>query len=121
MELSPSASNVASNAPTRYVTVITTAPDEKTSEAISTALVSSKLVACANILPGVKSSYWWKGKVTTDQELMMIMKTKASLIPAISKRLKEVHPYDVPELIVQPIVDGSPQYLAWIEESTTLP
>lgn len=95
-----------------------TVPNESVADKITENVVSAKLVACVNMIPGVKSAYWWKGEVVKDQELLLMMKTKRALVEELNGKIKELHPYDVHELIVQPIVDGNPPYLTWIGDST---
>ena len=103
---------------TPYVTAMSMVPDAASAETITNHLVSSKLVACVNTVPGVKSTYWWQGKVHTDTESLLIIKTRASLIDSVVQIVKKHHPYDVPEVIVQPIQGGYQPYLNWIGEST---
>lgn len=104
---------------TGYVTAFSTVPDEAVANKITDDLVSNKLVACVNIIPGLKSAYWWKGEVVRDNELLLMMKTRVELVPKLTEKLKALHPYEVPELIVQPIIGGNADYLSWIGESTT--
>ena len=86
---------------------------------IATALVEERLVACVNIIPQIKSIYWWEGKVCKDDEVMLISKTKRSLFTTVINRVKSLHSYEVPEIISFPISEGSPEYLSWIEKVTT--
>lgn len=95
-----------------------TVPNQDVATSVSTALVTERLAACVNTVPGVKSTYWWQGEIIVDHELLLIIKTRSQLIPQVKKRLVELHPYDVPELIVHPIVDGHAPYLKWIADST---
>ena len=85
---------------------------------IATALVEEKLVACVNIIPQIRSIYWWEGKVCQDDEVMLISKTKQSLFTTLMDRVKVLHSYEVPEIIAFPILEGSPEYLSWIENVT---
>lgn len=102
-----------------YVTAYTTVPDEKTADVIINGVVATKLVACVNIIPGVKSAYWWKGEVVKDNELVLLMKTRASLVEQLTAKIKEIHPYDVPALTIFPVTGGNPEFLSWIKDSTT--
>lgn len=97
--------------------VFITASNFKESEKISKMLVSEKLAACCNIVPKVSSRYWWKGKIETASESLLIVKTKKSSLSQLIKRVKSIHSYTVPEIIALPIPKGNPDYLNWIEES----
>ena len=96
---------------------ITTAGVEE-ARRLAQALVKSKRVACVNIVPGVNSLYWWQDKVTEDREALLLVKTRAGLFPEIVAQVKNLHPYQVPEIIALPIVAGNPEYLNWIDETT---
>lgn len=98
--------------------IFTTCPDKKTANKIADALLKKKLVACANILPGVTSKYWWKGKIERSREVMMIMKTRRSLFGKAKKEIQSLHLYDVPEILCVRIAEGSKDYLKWIKNVT---
>lgn len=83
--------------------------------------MESKVAACVNTIPKVKSYYWWEGAVQNDSEILLLIKTRATLVPQLNDLIKKEHPYDVPELIVHPIVGGSSDYLSWIQGSTVDP
>ena len=98
------------------IIVLITASSVQEGENIAKSLVEEKLVACVNIIPQIKSIYWWEGKICTDEEVMLISKTKQSLFTALMNRVKSLHSYEVPEIISFPISKGSPEYLNWIEK-----
>ena len=105
--------------PTDFIVVLITVPSLEVGERIAARLLEKNLAACVNILPGVTSIYAWKGAVQKDQELLLVVKTRAELfhdrlVPAV----KAVHPYEVPEIIALPLVLGSPNYLDWIAAET---
>jgi periplasmic divalent cation tolerance protein len=102
---------------TEYVMCIVASPAEK-ADGIARSLVESKLAACVQIIPGITSFYRWEGKLTVDNEVLLFIKTRASLVENIRTFLASVHPYDVPEFIVIPIIDGLPAYFRWIDDST---
>ncbi len=106
---------VAKNA---CVVVFVTAPDEQNAAAIGRALVEERLAACANLLGPIRSIYRWEGAVEDAAEQLLVIKTRASRFAALQARVKQLHPYQVPEIVAVPIQDGLPQYLQWIEEST---
>ena len=99
-----------------YSVLFVTCPDMKSTEKISDALLKKKLAACVNILPIIKSEYWWKGKIKNHSEVLMIVKTKTSLYNQIEKEVKKLHPYTVPEIISFKIDKGNEDYLNWISE-----
>ena len=104
-----------------YVLVLTTLPLEGDPLVFARTLVDERLAACVNVLAPMTSVYMWEGEVAEDGELQLIMKTARSRVPALWDRLRELHPYDVPEFVVLPIVDGSDAYLKWIADSTAEP
>jgi len=81
---------------------------------IADALLKQKKAACVNIIASISSRFWWQGELDSDQESLLIVKTKASLINEIVTLVKGIHSYDVPEIIALPIVGGNPDYLEWI-------
>jgi periplasmic divalent cation tolerance protein len=102
------------------VVAMTTVPDAGTAERIATTLVDERLAACANILPGVTSVYRWRGEVERASEVLVLFKTTDERSPALRARLLELHPYDVPELVVLPVVDGAVDYLAWVRSGVVV-
>ena len=81
-------------------------------------LVEKKLGACVNLLPQMTSLFCWDGKITEEEECLMIIKTRKELYHNLEKTVKTLHPYEVPEIIALPITQGFPGYLAWVREST---
>jgi periplasmic divalent cation tolerance protein len=100
------------------IVVYITAPGEEEALTLARALVESRLAACVNMVNNVRSIYSWQGRIEDDRELLMIVKTRRQLFERLSAKVRELHSYDVPEIIALPIVEGSPDYLKWIEEST---
>ncbi len=100
------------------VAVIITAPSADAAEKLALGLLDEKLAACVNILPGVRSFFWWNGKVEQANECMMICKTTSGLSEKLVKYVRRNHEYEVPEVIVLPIIGGNRDYLKWIKEST---
>lgn len=84
-------------------------------------LVEERLVACANILDGATSLYWWEGKVQEDREAVLIAKTRSAQADAVVARVKALHSYSCPCVIALPIIGGNPEFLAWIDGQTGLP
>ena len=81
-------------------------------------LVSSRLAACANIIDNISSMYWWEGEIQNAKEVVLILKTKESLIGELVKKVKSMHSYDLPCIVSLPISDGSRAFLDWIAEET---
>jgi len=102
----------------RAVVVLVTAPDLKTARRLADALVGERLAACATAVPGARSTYRWKGKVERAREVVLIVKTRAALAKRVERRVRELHPYDVPEILAIPVASGEARYLRWIGEST---
>ncbi len=101
-----------------YIVVFMTAPDEETAARIGSAVVKDGLAACCNIVPGLRSIYMWKGSICDEKEVLCILKTRKNLFDELNKRIIELHPYDVPEVICVKIKHGSEAYLKWIDEVT---
>lgn len=101
-----------------YIVVLMTACNREEGQKIVDTLLNAKQIACANIVPQVHSVYWWEGKVTTDEEVLVVMKTREELFSFVEETIKSLHSYTVPEIIALPIVAGNADYLKWIDEST---
>lgn len=104
--------------PADTVIVLSTAPDLMLAKRIAHHLVEERRVACAHIGPAITSMYMWQGKLEGGDEIPLTFKTAADALPALYQRLCELHPYDVPEFLVQGVVAGSAPYLAWVTENT---
>lgn len=101
-----------------YVIVLTTLPHDADASAFAEALVEARVAACVNLLPAMESVYRWQGKIERGSERQVVIKTSRVQVDALWQRLRALHPYDVPEFVVLPIVDGSGPYLQWIGDST---
>lgn len=93
-------------------------PDKKTGQTIAAACVKDKLAACVTISGACTSHYRWKGRLTQDQEYILFIKTRASLFTALEEKMLKLHPYQVPEIIALPLVDGHSEYLNWLDKET---
>jgi len=98
--------------------VFVTAPAGETADAIARDLIEKRLAACVNVVRGVSSVYRWKGNVESDTEDLLVVKTSADSLDALEQRIKEIHPYSLPEFIVLPVVSGSRDYLDWVMSET---
>lgn len=95
-----------------------TAPDKPQANAIARALLEARLIACANILGGAETLYRWQGRVEHAAECLLLAKSVRAHLPALTTAVKAMHRYECPCIIAVPIIDGSPEFLAWIAEAT---
>jgi periplasmic divalent cation tolerance protein len=100
-----------------FVVVFITTSTEKEAQKISNNLLKEKLVSCVNIIKGVHSHFWWKDKIESANEFLLIAKTELNFFKNIVKIVKTLHSYEVPETIALPIIDGNKDYLDWIKKS----
>ena len=98
--------------------VFCTFPDQDTAQRVATALVEQRLAACVNLVPGVQSIYRWQGKVESADEVLAVMKTTAKVYPQLEARLKELHPYEVPEIVALQAERALEVYAKWVGEMT---
>ena len=103
----------------RAVLVYTTWPSIVEAERAGRAMVERRLAACVNILPGMVSHYWWEGKIERAEEVIMIVKTRATLADGVRAAVKELHTYTTPSIMVLPVEDVDPDYHAWIVKETS--
>lgn len=96
--------------------VLSTCPPNE-APAIAKRLLEDRLIACCNILPQVTSMYWWEGRISTDAEALLVMKAPDTLIDQLVATIKDIHPYEVPEVVVLPVEGGFEGYLSWVEQS----
>ena len=101
------------------VVVLVTAPSLEVGERIATAVVPEHLAACVNILPGLRSIFFWEGRVEDEREVLLLIKTRSDRLPALEARIRALHPYSVPGFIALPVVAGHEPYLAWVSDSVT--
>ena len=102
----------------KVILVYSTTPDMNTAEKIAEQLVGEKLAACVSMMPSVQSVYRWQGTIEKASEVALMIKTTQQLFSALSEKLVAIHPYDVPELVAVPVVDGLPSYLQWVQDET---
>ncbi len=99
-----------------YVIVYITAPNIEEAKDLVDAIVKERLAACANVVESVKTVYWWKGVLERDDESLVILKTREDKLDELIKRVKQLHSYENPEIVAVPILKGSSEYLAWIDD-----
>ena len=98
--------------------VLTTFPADQDAEAFASVLVDERLAACVNVLPVMRSTYAWKGATERAEERQLIIKTSTDRLPDLERRIRELHPYEIPEFVTLRVESAAPGYLSWISEST---
>lgn len=98
-----------------YIQVFTTTEKKEDAEKIVKALVEKRLAGCIQIVGPIVSTYWWKDNVETAEEWLCFIKSKKALYDELEKAIKEIHPYETPEIIAMPIVSGNKDYLEWLK------
>ncbi|MGA2786208.1 MAG: divalent-cation tolerance protein CutA [Verrucomicrobiota bacterium] len=101
----------------KFAVVLVTAPDLKVARALAQAALSARQIACANLVPRIESHYWWRGKIESGNEVLLILKTQKSKLAALERLVLAKHPYDTPEFIVLPLSAGNKKYLDWLAAS----
>jgi len=102
----------------KFILVLTTVPEEKSGQKIAEQLVKEKLAACVTVSASSLSFYRWQGKIARETEHILFIKTNATLYQELEKRIREIHPYEIPEIIALDVYQGLKEYLAWIEKET---
>lgn len=100
------------------VRVETTVDSKEGAERLATLVVDGRLAACAQVSGPISSFYRWEGKVQSDDEWIVVIKTAADRLPTLTERIVEAHPYDVPEIVAVPVIGGNPAYLEWVREES---
>jgi periplasmic divalent cation tolerance protein len=101
-----------------FALVLVTTGSQEEAERMARALVDSSLAACVNVVPGLRSIYRWEGKIWDEGEFLLFIKTRMALFRQVEGTIKEIHSYELPEIIAIPIIQGSETYLNWLREST---
>ncbi len=101
-----------------FVVFFVTAPDGQSAEALARKLLEERLVACVNIVPGLRSLYWWEGAVQASDEVLLLLKARRADVDAVTERVRQLHPYEVPEVIAAEISGGLQAYLDWVSAET---
>jgi periplasmic divalent cation tolerance protein len=102
---------------TDKIVVLSTCATAEDAERLARALVSGRLAACVNVVPQIRSYYRWKGELEIGEEFLLIIKSSRDLFGALKTELEKLHPYEVPELVALPIVDGAENYLSWLAQN----
>lgn len=98
----------------KFAVALVTAPDLTTARALANAALQARLIVCANLIPRIESHYWWREKIASGTEVLLLLKTRKSNLSALEKLILTKHPYDTPELLVLPLSAGSDRYLDWL-------
>ena len=98
--------------------LLVTAPDRASARRLALELVGERLAACANVVPGLRSIYRWKGEVRDDAEVLLLIKTRRALLPQLVARVKALHSYSIPEVLALSVAAGNAPYLAWLRKET---
>ena len=102
-----------------FIIIFVMCGSRKEAQLIANTLLREKIVACANIIPGIQSKFWWKGKINKANETMLILKTIKANFKKAEARIKRLHSYDIPEIVAVPIAAGSSDYLNWIRSAVS--
>ena len=100
-----------------YHIAFVTAPDKEVARELAKTVLEKRLAVCANLLSGLESHYWWKGKLCCENEVLLILKTNAENLPRLEAHVLDVHPYDTPEFVSWVIDSGSKKYLNWVSSN----
>jgi uncharacterized protein involved in tolerance to divalent cations len=98
--------------------VMVTVPDDAAADTITGALLDEHLCACVNRITGIRSSYWWQGKIEHSDEYLLLIKTTHDAFDRVKEKVTQLHPYDVPEIVALPMADVSEKYAAWMRKET---
>ena len=102
----------------RFIQVSTTVNDRRVADKIAKILLKKRLSSCVQILGPIASSYWWNGRTERAKEWLCLVKARSGDYPEIESAIKKIHPYQVPEILALPILNGNPDYLRWIRTET---
>jgi periplasmic divalent cation tolerance protein len=105
--------------PIQVVVVMVTAASQEEAVKIADEVVRSRLAACASTIPTVRSTYWWEGKMMSDQESLLLIKTTSDKFNSLEETIRKIHSYKVPEIIAIPVSHGFPPYLEWVHQETS--
>jgi periplasmic divalent cation tolerance protein len=100
---------------TKTIQVITTAGTKTDAQRIARAVVEKRLAGCVQIIGPITSTYWWQGEIETAEEWLCVIKSRQDLYERLEEAIREVHPYDVPEILAVPVIAGSKDYLRWLD------
>lgn len=100
----------------QVILALSTCPDEASARALAVTLVEERWATCVNRVSGLRSVYFWEGRLQDDAEILLMIKTTAARLAGLTERLRSLHPYDLPELIAIPVMAGNEDYLEWVRQ-----
>lgn len=101
-----------------FIIILVTTSSEEEGRKIAGILIEKKLAACVNLIKDIESIYRWKGKISDEKEILMMIKTRKKLYRSVEEEVKKIHSYEIPEIIALPIISGSKDYLYWMDSET---
>src|SRR5262245_20834973 len=110
----PAARDECNSMTDQVIVALSTCPDEATARLLAASFVSQRLASCVDRVTGIASTYFWDGRLQDDAEILLIIKTTTSRLPELEARLQALHPYELPELLVLPVLGGNERYLQWV-------
>lgn len=99
-----------------YIQILTTTEKREDAQKIAQILVQKRLAGCVQVIGSISSTYWWKNRIETAEEWLCLIKSERGLYEELERTIKEIHPYETPEITVVPIVSGSKEYLGWLDQ-----
>ena len=102
---------------TDKIVVLSTCATEEEGEKLARLLIEERLAACVNVIPRMRSFYWWQGSIESSAECLLVVKSSRALFDSVKSALASAHSYEVPEVLALPIVDGSENYMNWLESN----
>lgn len=109
------ANSFRNSAMTNKIVVLSTCASPEEADRLARSLVEQRLAACVNVVPGISSHYWWKGRIETAQEWLLLIKSSRESFDQLRSAVEQAHSYEIPEVIALPVVDGAQNYLNWID------
>ncbi len=116
LDRSPKSIDMSNSSPADVHVAFCTCPDSGTAESLAAALIEEGHAACINLIPGLVSLYRWQGRIERDSEVLLMIKTVRERLGTLTERVRQLHPYDVPEVIAHPVTDGHDAYLNWVRQ-----
>jgi periplasmic divalent cation tolerance protein len=101
---------------TEYIQVVTTIDKKENAQNIARGIIEKRLAACVQIIGPITSTYWWNDNIEESEEWLIVMKSRKGLYKELDKKIRDTHPYEVPEIMALPVIEGNRSYLDWIDK-----